>query len=485
MKRFLMIMLAAAIACGSASAFAAETAPGDDPSSSILSQVKNNKENNKANAAPSVKSEDKKPEAQKAPAEEKKNPAAEKAEAIAKYEASKAAKENEKAANNKNTAAQSQPAAKAEPAKTAPTKTTAPAKTVEIPATGAAVQPVKTPAAKTEPAKAEPAKIKPMQTAPVTGTPTPEAQKTAPAASPAAQPATAGEVEAGRPLNPSPMQPGEPETEKSLIVDVDWLKANLNNVILIDARPESLYAGGHIPGAVNAPWTYFANMAAKQGTEKWGVVWAPATMAKRVGALGVNGKKTVVAYADGAGWGQNGYVVWVLRQAGVKNAKMLVGGIGAWKNAGGKIVKNRQSYKAVPFTIKQYVSTYTATTEWINNNLGKPGLVIIDVRTEPEYLGKIRPFQEKRAGHLPGALNIPRESFQTPESTVKSPEDITAMLAASGITPENEIIIYDTAGVRGAYVTMVLRLCGFTKSQNYDEGFQAWAGNPELPLVKP
>ena len=49
---------------------------------------------------------------------------------------------------------------------------------------------------------------------------------------------------------------------------------------------------------VNAPWTYFANMNAKQGTEKWGVIWPAATMAKRIGALGVDGKKTVIAYCD-------------------------------------------------------------------------------------------------------------------------------------------------------------------------------------------
>ena len=32
---------------------------------------------------------------------------------------------------------------------------------------------------------------------------------------------------------------------------------------------------------------------------------------------------------------------------------------------------------------------------------------------------------------------------------------------------------------------MLLRYAGFTKSQSYDAGFQAWAGNPDLPLVKP
>jgi 3-mercaptopyruvate sulfurtransferase SseA len=63
------------------------------------------------------------------------------------------------------------------------------------------------------------------------------------------------------------MQVGEPETEESLLVSAEWLKKNRGQVVLVDARPESLYAGGHIPGAVNASWTYFANMNAQTGTK--------------------------------------------------------------------------------------------------------------------------------------------------------------------------------------------------------------------------
>lgn len=308
-----------------------------------------------------------------------------------------------------------------------------------------------------------------------------------PAASAAAQvaPAESAEVPADRPLNPSPMQAGELETRENLLVSADWLKANLKNVVLIDSRPESLYLGGHIPGAVNAPWTYFANMNAKQGTDKWGVIWPEATMAKRIGALGVNGKKTVIAYCDAGGWGQSGWTLWILRQAGIKNAKILEGGIGAWKAAGGKLSKDKVKAKTVAFTISKYVPNYTATTQWINDNLGKPGLAIIDVRTQPEFDGKIRPFQEKRAGHLPGAINISRENFVTEQGDFKSAEEVAALLAPYGITTDTEIVVCDTAGVRSAFVTMLLRYAGFHKSQSYDAGFQAWAGNPDLPIVKP
>ena len=116
--------------------------------------------------------------------------------------------------------------------------------------------------------------------------------------------------------------------------------------------------------------------------------------------------------------------------------------------------------------------------------MGKSGLVLLDVRTAPEYQGKIRPFQEKRAGHLPGAANIEMQNFVNGDYHFKEAEEIVELLQKHGITPDNEIVVYDTAGVRASFVTMALRYAGFHKSQCYDEGFQAWAGNAELPLER-
>ncbi|MDD4160725.1 MAG: rhodanese-like domain-containing protein [Synergistaceae bacterium] len=295
---------------------------------------------------------------------------------------------------------------------------------------------------------------------------------------------TAVAVPQMRPLKPSPMEIGEPETEGSLLVSAEWLKKNKGNVILVDARPESLYAGGHITNAVNASWTYFANMNAATGTTKWGTIWKPATMSKRIGALGINGKKMVVVYDDAGGWGQSGWVLWILRMSGIKNAKILEGGLTAWKNEGGSVSRKVHRNKAVAFSISKYKEHYLVDTDWINNNIGKNGLVLLDVRTLAEYQGKIRPFQEKRAGHLPDAVNIEMQNFVQDQYHFKEAEEIVALLQKYSITPESEIVVYDTAGVRAAFVTMALRYAGFHKSQCYDEGFQAWAGNPDLPLVK-
>lgn len=308
------------------------------------------------------------------------------------------------------------------------------------------------------------------------------------AAAPADKAETApkeGEAPAVRPFNPTEMQAGTAETYESLFVSVDWLKANLKNVIVVDTRPENLYTGGHIPGAVSASWTYFAKVNAPGGTRKWGVIWPEATMAKRIGALGINNKKPVVVYCDGGGWGQSGYVAMVMRISGVKNVRILDGGVLAWKNSGGKMSRDKHTNKAVGFKIAKYNPEYIVDTDWLNDNLGKPNFAILDVRTPQEFKGAIRPFQERRGGHIPGAINLPMSDLITKEFSFKSKEEMTAIFEEAGLTPDTEIVVYDTAGVRAGNVLMILRYTGFLKSRCYDEGYQAWAGEPDLPVEVP
>ncbi len=268
---------------------------------------------------------------------------------------------------------------------------------------------------------------------------------------------------------------------ENYFVSVDWLKKNIKSCVLVDCRPSSLYKTGHIPGAVNAEWTYFAKINVPNGTEKWGTVLSPATLSARVGALGINASKTVVLYCDDKSWGQSGWGLWVLKQAGLQKVYILDGGFTEWKQHGGTVSKTNSAPKPVAFKVTKYVAGFSIDTETLSKNLDK--VYLLDVRTKEEYLGKIRPFQEKRAGHIPGAKHIEKDNVVDEENLVKTKEKIDALLAGAGIGKDKPIVVYDTAGVRSAFVTMVLCCFGYPAT-NYDAGFQAWAGNANLPIEK-
>ena len=277
------------------------------------------------------------------------------------------------------------------------------------------------------------------------------------------------------------------ETYQSFTVTPEWLKANLDKVVIIDARASSLYKGqqGHLPGAVNAEWTYFANMAGKAGDPKWGTVVDAASMAKRIGALGINGQKEVIVYGDGGDWGNSAWVVWILRMTGFKNARILDGGFTAWRSSGGKTSNVTHTAKAVAYPHAKYDLSYVTTTEWLAENLRSPDIRIVDVRSEKEYTGEIRPFGERRPGHIPGATNFSMEKVFTREFKILPEQELQAVIAEAGFEDKNQtIIMYDTAGVRSSFMTMVFRLAGFKNARNYDASYHAWCANADLEITQ-
>lgn len=40
--------------------------------------------------------------------------------------------------------------------------------------------------------------------------------------------------------------------------------------------------------------------------------------------------------------------------------------------------------------------------------------------------------------------------------------------------PINKIVTYCTAGIRSAYMQLILEMCGFENSMNYDESYYRW-----------
>jgi thiosulfate/3-mercaptopyruvate sulfurtransferase len=278
---------------------------------------------------------------------------------------------------------------------------------------------------------------------------------------------------------PAAKLPGGTSGREAFFVSLDWVRDNTHGVVLLDARPASLYSGGHIPGAVNAEWQSFCSMKGLPGSRGWATLLAPKSLAARIGALGIDGTRPVIVYGEPGSWGQEGFVALTLRAAGVPGVRVLDGGWPAWRAAGLPVTKEVPKARPVNFALKSFRNDLLATVEHIRERMGSAKL--LDVRTIEEYKGA-RYFSEKRGGHLPGAILlsynhlIGRDGFLLPD------EELKALFGKAGLVPEDEIIVYDTAGVRSAYVTWVLLMLGYGNVKNYDASFHEWAGIPELSV---
>jgi thiosulfate/3-mercaptopyruvate sulfurtransferase len=266
-----------------------------------------------------------------------------------------------------------------------------------------------------------------------------------------------------------------------LFVDAAWLKANLDQVILLDVRTADDYQKGHISGAINAPWQSLADMTGKAGEPGWGTILPADELAAKLGSMGINGEKMIITYGTPPGWGEDGRVLWVLNMAGITNVKMLDGGWEAWKAIKGEESKDVPTPSAVTFAIDGLDQNLNVTTDYIETNQDK--IKIVDVRKEKEYNGATD-YGEVRGGHIPGAIHLPFGNMFNEDGTIKSTDDLRKLFADAGLVPEDEIVAYCTKGIRSGHMCLVLRNLGFTKARNYDASFHEWAGNKALPLEK-
>ena len=281
-------------------------------------------------------------------------------------------------------------------------------------------------------------------------------------------------------------QGNQPEDEvgyinDDLLINVDWLSNNLqkDNVMILDARSAEEYQAGHIPGAINTPWQMFAKVDGAPGEPGWGVLKDAKRLSQIFTELGINDNKQMVVYADPNAWGEDGRIVWMLRMAGLGNSSILNGGWVGWKNNNEEISTETVQVEPEDFSIDALVKELTASTEWILERQGE--IKIVDSRSSKEFEGAVD-YGEKRGGHLPEAINIPFKEVLRDDATVKSQEELEKLFAEAGLKPEDEIVVYCTAGIRSAHLTLILRMAGFENARNYDASYYEWAGNEQLPL---
>ena len=280
------------------------------------------------------------------------------------------------------------------------------------------------------------------------------------------------------PAKPATSAKTNSQATQNLYVDVNWLKSNLNKVVIIDANAPDMYAKGHIPGAINIAWPMLSNMAPKQGEAGWGVVLGKDELGAKIASFGIDGSKTIVVYNDPKGLGEEGRVLWTLKIAGIKDVRILNGGIPAWKKSDGEISSEATKLPPSTFKIASYDDSRLATTDYVKANLGK--VKLIDTRSPEEFNGSTNHGEnfkgEKVYGRIPGAIALPYSDLYSPDGKIKSNAELTAMFEKLGLKKDDEIVTYCTVGIRSGFAAEIIRMVGFNKVRNYNASFSEWAG---------
>jgi len=269
------------------------------------------------------------------------------------------------------------------------------------------------------------------------------------------------------------------------LVTTDWLEKNLNNpkLRLIEVSVDTgVYERGHIQGAVNFKWhtdlvdPVKRDIASKENFEKL------------LRQAGVNNDSTIVIYGDSNNWFA-AWGAWVFDVYGVKNVKLLDGGRKKW-----------EAEKRPLTPLATQVAAGNVKVSDANNALRarlidvvaiankKSDTALVDIRSPDEFTGKIfapAGVQETaiRAGHIPGAVNVPWGQAVAEDGTFKSPEELKKVYAAVGIDGKKPIITYCRIGERSSHTWFALsKILGYNV-KNYDGSWTEYGNSVGNPVI--
>jgi thiosulfate/3-mercaptopyruvate sulfurtransferase len=283
-------------------------------------------------------------------------------------------------------------------------------------------------------------------------------------------------------MTPSPAD--DPKT----LVSTDWLARHLSNPDLRlldaswylpdagrDARAE--YQAAHIPGARFFDIDEISDLRSALPH----MAPPPEKFISRMRAMGVGDGHQVVVY-DGAGLFSAARVWWLFRLMGKTDIAVLDGGFPKWRAEGREIEDMPPIVKDRHITVSRQNQLVKDVTQVAHTaKLGEAE--IIDARSAPRFRGEVpEPRPGLRAGHIPGAKNLPYATLLNPDGTMKSPPALKAAFEAAGVDLAKPAITSCGSGVTAAILSLALERFGHRNHALYDGSWAEWGMYDDLKV---
>jgi len=266
------------------------------------------------------------------------------------------------------------------------------------------------------------------------------------------------------------------------VAELSALRARRRPVRLLDVRwrldlPEGrpLYLGGHLPGAV---YVDLERELTRPGHPEEGRHPLPAfaDLARAARRWGLCAGDLVVVYDDNDGVAA-ARAWWLLRRRGVE-VRVLDGGLRAWIGSGGLLEGGDLRPTAGDVVLRDDDPGAAS----IDEAAAAPAEgVLIDARSPLHYRGTA-PTPDPRAGHIPGAVNIPTLAHVGPDGRLREPAHVHRTLADAGVDPARPIVVSCSSGIAAAHTALALAHAG-VPSRVFPGSWSRWSRTPGRPVA--
>jgi thiosulfate/3-mercaptopyruvate sulfurtransferase len=257
------------------------------------------------------------------------------------------------------------------------------------------------------------------------------------------------------------------------VVNLEWVRAQGDRVVLADVRNyldgrsgRAAYEQGHLPGAVFVDVDRDLAAHGAPATEGRHPLPDPETFAKRMAAAGIDDHATVVGYDDSGGV-MAARLVWMLRATG-HDAALLDGGLQAYDGA---LEPGPSHRPPAGFTARPWPADRLAT---LDDVVSQHHAVVLDARQPERFRGDTEPL-DPRAGHIPGARNLPCRENVDADGRFLPVAELRERFHAVGVTEGTPVVSYCGSGVTACHNLLAMEHAGLGRGRLYPGSWSEYA----------